>query len=72
MVRAVSPISEGDETGAKATVAESTLAQQNETIAHGGGEGPADIAGLNAVTVSREGRSAGELGWINFTFLNSL
>ncbi|EAL38855.3 AGAP011823-PA, partial [Anopheles gambiae str. PEST] len=52
MVRAVSPISEGDETGAKATVAESTLAQQNETIAHGGGEGPADIAGLNAVTTN--------------------
>ncbi|XP_052902276.1 probable E3 ubiquitin-protein ligase HERC2 [Anopheles moucheti] len=52
MVRPVSPISEGDETGAKATVAESTLAQQNETIAHGGGEGPADIAGLTAVTTN--------------------
>ncbi|XP_049295397.1 probable E3 ubiquitin-protein ligase HERC2 [Anopheles funestus] len=52
MVRPVSPISEGDESGTKATVAESTLAQQNETIAHGGGEGPADIAGLTAVTTN--------------------
>uniref|UniRef100_A0A182IU73 HECT-type E3 ubiquitin transferase n=1 Tax=Anopheles atroparvus TaxID=41427 RepID=A0A182IU73_ANOAO len=48
-VQPVSPISEADETGAK-TVAESTLAQQNETIAQGGGEGPADMAGLTVAT----------------------
>uniref|UniRef100_A0A182QWD0 HECT-type E3 ubiquitin transferase n=1 Tax=Anopheles farauti TaxID=69004 RepID=A0A182QWD0_9DIPT len=56
IVRPVSPISEGDEAGGatKTTVAESTLAQQNETIAHGGGEGPADIAGLSAVTANAD------------------
>ncbi|XP_053679051.1 probable E3 ubiquitin-protein ligase HERC2 [Anopheles nili] len=48
-VRPVSPISELDEeTGTKSMLPEN--AQQNETIAHGGGEGPADIAGLAPVT----------------------
>ncbi|KFB50142.1 hypothetical protein ZHAS_00018200 [Anopheles sinensis] len=45
----ISPISEADEAGAK-TGAESTLTQQNETIAQGGGEGPADMAGLTVAT----------------------
>ncbi|XP_058055381.1 probable E3 ubiquitin-protein ligase HERC2 [Anopheles bellator] len=44
--RPVSPISETDEpSDTKAAVPNDALLQ-NETIAHGGGEGPADIAGL--------------------------
>ncbi|ETN64680.1 hect E3 ubiquitin ligase [Anopheles darlingi] len=46
LARTVSPISEAEEPGIVKMATDSTLAQQNETIAHGGGEGPADMTGL--------------------------